>query len=94
MIKDAYGNTRFFGTYRGVVVDTSDPLNQNRVKLRIPQVLANEVTDWAWFVNTPGNNLVLPKAGDGVWVQFEGGDPSYPIWIGTFNPIAPVNQVG
>ena len=94
MIKDAYGNTRFFGTYRGVVVDTADPLNKSRVKLRIPQVLANEVTDWAWFVNTPGTNSVIPKTGDGVWVQFEGGDPSYPIWIGTFEPIASTLTAG
>jgi hypothetical protein len=90
MIKDAYGNTRFFGTYRAVVVDNVDPLNKGRVKLRIPQVLANEVTDWAWFVNTPGNTFVAPSVGEGVWAQFEGGDPSYPIWLGTFNSASTV----
>jgi hypothetical protein len=93
MIKDAYGNTRFFGTYRAVVVDNVDPLNKGRVKLRIPQVLANEVTDWAWFVNTPGNIFVAPSVGEGVWAQFEGGDPSYPIWLGVFNQTSQATPV-
>lgn len=87
MIKDAYGNTRFFGVYRGVVVETNDPLSKGRIKLRVPQVLANEITDWAWFVHIPGNTFVLPSIGAGVWVQFEGGDPAYPIWIGTFEQL-------
>jgi uncharacterized protein involved in type VI secretion and phage assembly len=26
--------------------------------------------------------LALPRAGDGVWLEFEAGDPSHPIWTG------------
>jgi hypothetical protein len=26
----------------------------------------------------------LPPKGSGVWMEFEGGDPSYPIWTGCF----------
>ena len=26
----------------------------------------------------------MPDIGAGVWVEFEGGDPDYPIWVGTF----------
>src|SRR5262249_36988158 len=26
----------------------------------------------------------LPEQGTGVWVEFEGGDPSYPVWTGFF----------
>ena len=27
---------------------------------------------------------VLPLIGSGVWVEFEQGDPDYPIWVGCF----------
>lgn len=33
-------------------------------------------------VTAVGN--VLPKTQMGVWAAFEGGDPNYPLWIGTF----------
>lgn len=26
----------------------------------------------------------LPNSGDNAWVMFEGGDPNYPLWLGTF----------
>jgi len=85
MIKDAYGNPRFFGLYRGVVVDNNDPTpSLNRVKLKIPQVLFDATTGWAWPVEASGANMVKPEVGQGVWVMFEGGDPSFPIWTGVF----------
>ena len=28
--------------------------------------------------------FVVPQIGAGVWVEFEQGDPDYPIWIGGF----------
>jgi hypothetical protein len=84
MIKDLYGNTRFYGVYRGVVYQNSDPQGKGRLRLKIPQVLADQVTDWAWPVETPGVETQTPLPGQGVWVMFEGGDLSYPIWIGQF----------
>jgi hypothetical protein len=82
VIKDSYGNTRFFGVYRGVVFSADDPLSKNRVRVKIPQILADNATQWAWPVGVVGTT---PNVGDGVWVQFEGGDPAYPIWQGSFN---------
>lgn len=81
MIKDEFGNRRFFGVYRGIVLDTKDPLNRKRVRLEVPQVLVSETTGWAWAMH---QDATLPNVGQGVWVQFEGGDPSYPIWISSF----------
>ena len=26
----------------------------------------------------------LPETGSGVWIEFEGGDVSYPIWVGCY----------
>ena len=81
MIKDAYGNTRFFGVYRGVVVTaTSDGI----LTLKVPQVLSDQVTGPAFPVATVSGKI--PASGQGVWVVFEGGDPSYPLWIGKFIP--------
>jgi hypothetical protein len=87
MIKDAYGNSRFYGIYRGVVRDNADPLNKTRVKVQVPQVLADAVTEWAWPVNTLGLAPVIPNVSQGVWVMFEGGDPSYPVWLGIFGEV-------
>lgn len=84
MIKDSYGNSRFFGIYRGVVVANNDPLNQGRLRLQVPQILADAVTEWAWPTNTANLALQVPEIGQGVWVMFEGGDASYPMWEGVF----------
>jgi hypothetical protein len=83
MIRDEYGNHRFYGLYRGIVIDNKDPLNQYRLKLKVPQVLHDQVTDWAWSVHEPGVARSIPTPGVGVLVMFEGGDPSFPIWLGT-----------
>jgi hypothetical protein len=38
----------FYGLYRGICVDNVDPLEKNRIKVKIPQVLGQEISDWAW----------------------------------------------
>ena len=89
MIKDEAGNRRFYGVYRGVVTDTLDPLGKNRVRLKVPQVLLEEETGWAWAAHQPGTSTTIPSVGLGVFVMFEGGDPSFPIWFGTFVEVPP-----
>jgi len=84
MIYDEYGSRRFYGVYRGVVVENQDPKNEFRLKLKIPQVLHDQVSDWAWGVHQPGVSRSIPEISSGVWVSFEGGDPSYPVWTGSF----------
>ena len=84
MILDSSGNRRFYGVYRGTVTDSKDPDNKRRIKATVPQVLGTEPTDWAWPVDSSTTHPEPPKVGQGVWVIFEGGDPSFPIWSGTF----------
>lgn len=95
MIKDSDGKIRFYGVYRGVVADTRDPLNKNRIRLQVPQVLAGQITSWAWPIVSVANTAVFtPGIGDGVFVTFEGGDPSFPLWSGLFSgniPTVPVD---
>jgi hypothetical protein len=86
MIKDSDGKVRFYGVYRGVVADTRDPLAKNRIRVQVPQVLSDQVTGWAWPISSPSNTqVVVPAVGDGVFIMFEGGDPSFPLWSGKFS---------
>jgi hypothetical protein len=67
--------------YRAVVRDNRDPQKKGRIRVTIPQVMGKKPTDWIWPVVSSGF-LVLPKAGDQVWVAFEGGDEDVPVWVG------------
>ena len=89
----------FFGKYRGLVKDNNDPTGCGRLKVIVPAVLG-DVAVWA-LPCTPyaGNNIgwyAMPEPETGVWVEFEAGDTSYPIWVGCFWPDgqAPKNERG
>ncbi|MQX37648.1 phage baseplate assembly protein V [Roseospira navarrensis] len=77
----------FFGKYKGQVVDNQDPLQKGRLQIVVPQVLG-EAPVWALpCVPYAGSGLglyTMPETGTGVWIEFEAGDPSYPIWTGCF----------
>lgn len=75
---------RYYGVYRGVVQDNKDPQSQRRLRVSIPQTTGAEVTDWAWPVDPASISPTVPVIGQGVWVSYIGGDPEYPIWMGTF----------
>jgi len=83
-------NKRFFGKYRGAVTDINDPLKMGRIRARVPDVLSEEVSGWAMpcvpFAGQGMGFLGLPTVGGGVWIEFEQGDPDYPIWSGTWWP--------
>ena len=78
--------TRFYGKYRGIVSDV-DP-GTMRIKAKVPAVLGETPTGWCMpCVPYAGPNTgfaFLPKQGSGVWIEFEGGDVSYPIWVGGY----------
>jgi uncharacterized protein involved in type VI secretion and phage assembly len=81
---------RFYGKYRGFVVDNQDPAKLGRLKLKVPSVLGSDVvTGWAMPCAPYGGDanqgfLFIPEVGAGVWVEFEEGDLEFPIWVGTF----------
>jgi uncharacterized protein involved in type VI secretion and phage assembly len=78
---------RHFGKYRGAVVDNSDPTARGRLKVRVPAVLGT-LELWAMpcvpYAGDGVGLLALPEPETGVWVEFEAGDPSFPIWTGCF----------
>src|SRR5262245_2278263 len=77
---------RFFGKYRGIVEDVADEENLGRIIARVPAVYGEANSRWALpavaFAGPAHGLVVLPKQGDGVWIEFEAGDPSKPIWTG------------
>jgi hypothetical protein len=78
----------YFGKYRGKVAANADPTMLGRLQVTCPAVLGDGRMSWAMPCVPyagPGVGLfVLPPLGANVWVEFEGGDPDYPIWAGCF----------
>ena len=74
---------RLHGVYRAVVTENKDPDNLRRLKLQV-QTTGPEITDWVWPVTPSSVQTEPPAIGQGVWVSYIGGDPEYPIWIGSF----------
>ncbi|MFJ1546112.1 phage baseplate assembly protein V [Streptomyces sp. NPDC088246] len=79
-------NNRYLGKFRGRVVDNNDPLHIGRVTAEVPDVLGDEPSTWALpclpFTGPQAGQFVVPPPGAGVWVEFEQGDPSFPVWTG------------
>jgi hypothetical protein len=79
--------SRYYGKYRGKVIDNADPNQQGRVMVSVPAVLG-ELQSWAMpcvpYAGSGAGHYFIPEVDGGVWVEFEGGDLSYPIWTGTF----------
>ena len=79
---------RYFGKYRGTVFNNVDPMQIGRVQVSVPDVTGLTPSSWAMpcvpFAGKQSGMFVVPQVGAGVWVEFEGGDSSYPIWVGGF----------
>lgn len=79
--------TRFYGKYRGVVTEVEDA-GRGRIKAKVPSVLGSQATGWCDpcvpYAGDKCGILFLPEVGTGVWIEFEGGDPSFPIWSGCY----------
>jgi len=80
--------SRFYGKYRGTVVDNADPLHRGRLRASVPEVLGEVQSGWCTpcvpYAGPDKGWFVIPEVEDGVWVEFEGGNPSRPIWVGSW----------
>lgn len=79
----------FYGKYRGTVINNVDPLMRGRLMLEVPDVTGLVPSSWAepcvplaGPTGPPMGVYMVPPIGAGVWVEFERGDPSKPIWVG------------
>jgi uncharacterized protein involved in type VI secretion and phage assembly len=81
-------NGRFYGKYRGTVSNNVDPERKGRIQVQVPDVLGVTPSSWAMpcvpFAGIQSGVAVVPAIGSGVWIEFEQGDPDYPIWVGGF----------
>ena len=80
--------TPLVGKYRGTVINNVDPMQIGRVQVMVPDVAGFIPSTWAMpCVPAAGINtgmFTVPMIGSGVWVEFERGDPDYPIWVGGY----------
>jgi uncharacterized protein involved in type VI secretion and phage assembly len=78
--------SRFYGKYRGAVTEIDDATL--RIKAKVPAVLGEQPTGWCMpcvpYAGQGAGIAFIPEAGAGVWIEFEGGDVSYPIWSGCY----------
>lgn len=79
---------KYFGKYRAKVVDVKDPRQKGRIRVQIPTLLGTGISQWCEPC-TPigydnGGDLAVPKLNDTVWVEFEEGNVSKPIYVGNF----------
>jgi hypothetical protein len=91
---------RFYGKYRGLVVINVDPLGQGRIKAIVPEILGILPSTWALpctpYAGTLAGLFTAPMVGTGVWIEFEAGDVSRPVWTGCWWGSAqiPLNELG
>ena len=80
--------TKYFGKYRGTVVNNVDPMQIGRIQAIVPDVSSVLPTSWAMpCVPVAGlqmGEFTVPPIGSGVWMEFEQGNPDFPIWTGCF----------
>ena len=96
---------KFWGKYRGTVVNNIDPEMRGRLIVSVPDVLSLVPSTWAepcvplaGPTGPPMGVYMIPPIGAGVWVEFEQGDPDFPIWTGcrwgTASDIPPLAHAG
>ena len=77
---------RFFGVYRGKVEANVDPLLRGRVQVSVPEVFGDGRLAWAEpchaYAGDRVGGFALPPVGTSGWVQFERGDPDFPVLAG------------
>jgi len=76
-----------YGKFRGKVTDNQDPLGRGRIRAIVPAISDRPLT-WAEpcapYAGPKVGWYIIPPLGADVWIEFERGDPDYPIWSGCF----------
>lgn len=77
---------KIFGKYRGTVLHNVDPIAIGRLQVSVPDVSELTASEWAMpCFPCAGPHMgiwALPSIGAGVWVEFEQGDLTKPVWSG------------
>jgi uncharacterized protein involved in type VI secretion and phage assembly len=77
-----------YGKYRGTVINNVDPMQIGRLQAMVPDVAGFVPSTWAMpclpMAGINSGVFTVPMIGAGVWIEFERGNPDYPIWTGGF----------
>ncbi len=89
---------RYYGKYRGKIVDNKDPKGLGRIRAKIPELIGDQETGWALPCLPYGGSkdtglFIVPEVDSNVWIEFEAGNLSYPIWTGIWWSEADGNEV-
>ncbi|MDG2527888.1 phage baseplate assembly protein V [Caulobacter endophyticus] len=79
---------RYFGKYRGTVINNIDLMKEGRILAQVPDVTGLVPGTWAMPCFPAGGkqmgSYAVPQIGANVWIEFEQGDLDHPIWTGCF----------
>src|SRR5258708_21969416 len=82
------GPKKLYGKYRGLGVENIDRMQIGRIIAQVPDVLGLIPSSWAMpcvpFAGIQSGAFMVPPIGSQVWMEFEQGNPDYPIWTGGF----------
>jgi hypothetical protein len=88
-MSESVTDRKFWGKYKGVVVQNIDPELRGRVMCLVPAVLGPVPSSWceacsplAGPTGLPMGAYFVPPIGAAVWIEFEGGEPAHPIFVG------------
>lgn len=80
------GRKKFFGRYKGTVVNNIDPEKMGRILVQVPDVLGDDPCIWAESASPlAGSGMgfyFVPPIDSGVWIEFQQGDSDYAVWTG------------
>ncbi|MCC5667898.1 phage baseplate assembly protein V [Nostoc sp. CHAB 5784] len=78
----------FYGKFRGVVFDNNDPWQLGRIQAKVEEIFGKDPSGWALpcvpYAGKGVGLFLIPPKDALVWIEFENGDPDYPIWSGCF----------
>lgn len=78
--------TRYYGKYAGTVTEVEE--DTMRLRAKVPAVFGDQPSGWAMacvpYAGEGYGIAFLPETGCGVWIEFEAGDVSRPIWSGCY----------
>lgn len=79
---------QYFGKYRAQVVDSEDPKKRGRIRVLCPATLGDSKSNWCNpcipVTYEKGGDFAIPKVGETVWIEFEGGDVNKPLYVGNW----------
>lgn len=79
---------KLYGKFRGFVDSTDDQEKRGRITAFVPEVLGDQPTGWAEPCVPYGGDgsgfFSVPRPRSRVWIEFEAGDVSRPIWTGCY----------